>query len=217
MYKLVVLSFLAVAVAEPGALLTPYAFSSTLVSPATTTITKQASSVVHPSPFFYQAPLAYTHFIKKRSVALSPYFAPTTYISSPLATTYSAPWIHASSILPTTHLGTPLAYTTAHLIKKRSAPFVYPATYIAPTTYTTTPLVASTYAAAPIFRTPLIASPFNYAHLIKKRSAVTAYVAPASYSSQSRIDYHGAPVVSTYASYHPLGSYPALHSPVIFA
>ncbi|CAG9793827.1 unnamed protein product [Diatraea saccharalis] len=208
MYKLVVLTFLAVAAAEPGAVIVGPAAYSTLIAPATTTIAKQATSVVHPSPFIYSAPLAYSHFIKKRSAPVLP-LAPATYyagspvIGAPLATTYSAPLLSSASLLP----AVPVPYAAAHLIKKRSAPFL-PAV----TTYAATaPILASTYAAAPLHSVPLIAStplisqPTYAAHLIKKRSAplLTSYAAfPSSFSHQSRVDltHSGPAVVTSYSS-----------------
>lgn len=142
MLKLVVLCAVLVAVAaEPGALLaTPFITQfrhSVVVAPATTTITKQASSIVHPSPYYYSSPLAYTHFIKKRSAPLTlatSYYAPATYFATPYLTpSYTAPIVHSTYVAP--H---PLTYTNAlHLIKKRSVGYVLPSTYIAPTSYST--------------------------------------------------------------------------------
>lgn len=213
MFKLVVLSALLAAVAaEPGVLLAaPYTTYSSLLSPATTTITKSASSVVHPSPLIYSTPLSYTHFIKKRSPGVLAYnYAPTAYYGGypyAAATLLSTPVVHSSAtIVP----ATPLAYTTTHLIKKRSAPLL-----IAPTTYAAaTHLYASTYATAPLISTPvvhstpLISSPFAYStHFIKKRSAplLTTYVAPTSYSHQSRVDItHDFPALK-------LASYPTTY------
>lgn len=62
-----------------------YTYSS-MVAPATTTITKQESSIVHPLPHYYSAPLVYKHYIKKRSalLGLPVYCAPSTYVASPL-------------------------------------------------------------------------------------------------------------------------------------
>lgn len=212
MLKLVVLSaFFAAAAAKPGALFSTYsapiAFHSTVISPGTTTISKQASSVVHPSPpLVYSGPIAYTHFIKKRSAPLF-YTAPTTYIANthlaaaPLATTYSAPaLIHSAPILPAAHLPYATTYAT-HFIKKRSAPLL-PTTYITPTTYSyaaAAPLLTSTYTATPLVHsTPVITHPI-ITHFIKKRSAPLfhTYLAPTSYSHQSRVDLHTSPLVST--------------------
>ncbi|KAG6442265.1 hypothetical protein O3G_MSEX002191 [Manduca sexta] len=208
MYKLVVLcAFFAIAAAKPDVLLTaPVTGYTTYVAPASTTITKQASSVIHPSPILYNTPLAYTHLIKKRSPQLPlTYFAPTNYLStSPLATTYTTPFVHGAPILPAATL--PIA--AAHLIKKRAAP-VLPTTFITPATYTaTSPIVASTYS-SPLISTPLINSaplishPYAYTtHFIKKRSApiLNTYLAPTSYSHQSRIDLHSTPLITSYTS-----------------
>ncbi|PZC84254.1 hypothetical protein B5X24_HaOG205449 [Helicoverpa armigera] len=203
MFKLVVLcAFFAAAAAKPGALIAaPITQYSTYVTPDVTTITRQDSSVIHPSPLFYQAPLAYTHFIKKRSPQFPlTYAAPATFYPNYLAaTTYNTPLIQSPpSILPAPIA--PIASVPAvHLIKKRSAPLI-PATYFAPSTYAaTTPLVASTYTAtapiyshaAPLLSQPIaISQPLAYTHLIKKRSAalLNTFVAPTSYSHQSRFD-----------------------------
>lgn len=207
MFKLVVLcSMLAAAAAKPGALLAPVSYATTLYSaPATTTITRQASGVVHPSPLLYTAPLTYTHFIKKRSAPLissHPYVAATAYTTPLIASTYAAaPLIHA---VPLSHPA-PLVYSTAHLIKKRSAPFAYSA-YIAPTYNAAAPLIPTTYTALPVHHaTPLVHSaPIAYStHFIKKRSAplaVSAYFAPTSYSHQSRVDVHSTPLVTSYTA-----------------
>lgn len=173
MFKLVVLSFLAVAAAEPSSLIysSPLAYS-TVLAPATTTITKSASSVVHPSPVYstYIAPLAYSHFIKKRSPQFYPYYAPSTIVSSaPLATTLiSSPIVHSPAILPYSAASLPLA--TTHFIKKRAAQFLAPGAIIAPTTYAATPLLTSSYAATtPVFSSPFYSTPYAYAtpHFIK--------------------------------------------------
>uniref|UniRef100_A0A2A4JEA6 Cuticle protein n=1 Tax=Heliothis virescens TaxID=7102 RepID=A0A2A4JEA6_HELVI len=199
MFKLVVLcAFFAAAAAKPGALIAaPITQYSTFLTPDVTTITRQDSSVIHPSPLFYQAPLAYAHYIKKRSPQFPlTYAAPATFYPNYLAaTTYNAPLIHNAPILPA-----PIASVPAvHLIKKRSAPLI-PTTYYAPSTYAaTTPLVASTYTAtapiythaAPLLSQPIaISQPLAYTHLIKKRSAalLNTFVAPTSYSHQSRFD-----------------------------
>lgn len=150
MFKFVVLcAFVAAAVAEPepSSLIAPYAhltYASSIIAPATTTITKTASSVVHPSYYYpgyagYSSPY-YSHFIKKRSAPLafaSSYIAPSAYYdytSSPLIghgySAYSAPLLHT-----TPYYSTHLPYTApAHFIKKRSAPLLS-STYIAPATY----------------------------------------------------------------------------------
>ncbi|CAG4950355.1 unnamed protein product [Colias eurytheme] len=180
MFKLVVLSALfAAAVASPGLIAhVPFAYHSTLVSPATTTISRQASSVIHPSPlvssaFTYSAIPTYAHYIKKRSapLALSTYIAPRAFVAraplaygvSPITTTYhsyATPLFHASPI-----------YSTAHLIKKRSAPLAY----FAPTTYVSRgPFVTTYTAAAPLatsFGYPasvISHAPIAYTQFIKK-------------------------------------------------
>ncbi|CAH1638741.1 unnamed protein product [Spodoptera littoralis] len=202
MFKLVVLcAFFAAAAAEPGALIAaPITQYTTYLAPGSTTIAKQDSTVIHPSPLFYQAPLAYTHFIKKRSAQFPlAYASPAAYYPANYyaATTYKLPLVQAPSILPAPIASVP-AVPAVHLIKKRSAP-LFPTTYYAPTTYAaTTPLLASTYTAtapvlaqAPVLaHTPVISQPLAYAHLIKKRSAglLNTYIAPAAYSHQSRVD-----------------------------
>ncbi|XP_023936781.1 pupal cuticle protein G1A [Bicyclus anynana] len=212
MFKLVVLcAFLAAAVAEPGAFFAPLAYS-TVLSPARTTITNQASSVIHPSPY-YTAPWAYTtplaHLIKKRSLAVSSYFAPSTYIAhAPIASTYAASPLAYTSYSPlATTYGAPIYSTAAHFIKKRSAPLIVPSTYVAPSFYHSTPLLTSTYS-APFYTTPYVShSPIAYTHLIKKRSAPLAlatYAAPAAFSHQSRLDIKTAPAVATYSYSSPI-------------
>lgn len=196
MFKLVVLCALfAAAVAEPGALIAaPITQYTTYLAPAATTIAKQDSTVIHPSPLFYQAPLAYTHFIKKRSAQFPlTYASPAAYYPANYyaATTYNAPLLHGATILPAPIASVP-AVPAVHLIKKRSAP-LFPTTYYTPTTYAAhTPLIASTYTAtAPVLaHAPVISQPLAYAHLIKKRSAglLNTYIAPAAYSHQSRVD-----------------------------
>ncbi|XP_072947563.1 uncharacterized protein [Epargyreus clarus] len=208
MFKLVVLcAFLAAATAEPGVALTsvPVTYSTAGVSPLTTTYSyiNPAASVYQPA--LYSAPYGLPHFIKKRAVpwTYSSYVAPTTYFSSPLATTYSAPYVSAAPYL---HSG-PVTYTTAaHLIKKRAA--VFPTTYVAPTTYATSPFLASTYSTAPVYTTSYVsAAPIYTPHFIKKRAvpvAVSSYVAPTAYSTQTRVDYT-APLVHSYAGVAPIG------------
>ncbi|KAM3966313.1 uncharacterized protein ACR2FA_012618 [Aphomia sociella] len=213
MYKLVVLSaFLALAVAEPkpGAIFAaaPYTTYGGVVVPATTTITKQASSVLHPSPYFYNSPIALTHYIKKRSAPLTPlsYIAPSYLASAPFATTYGTSFLQRAPVFSSSYAA-PLPYVAGtHFIKKRSAPLL-PTTYIAPTTYAaTTPLLASTYtAASPLISTPLISSTpiisHPLTHFIKKRSPPFIGLAPTSYSHQSRIDLHSGPLVHTPFTY----------------
>ncbi|XP_068618516.1 pupal cuticle protein G1A-like [Battus philenor] len=204
MFKLVVLcAFLAAAAAKPD-LLIPAAYSTTIVQPAKTTISEQASSVIHPSPVVYSAAFPFAHFIKKRSpgLAVASYIAPSTYsyiANAPLATTYSysTPLVH-SSILP----ASPLIATT-HLIKKRSAsliaaPIVTPTTYIAPQP------IATTYTTSYINSAPLLSTPYSYlapAHFIKKRSAplITSYVTPSVYSAPWYPTTYApaAPIIST--------------------
>ncbi|XP_049874773.1 uncharacterized protein LOC126372885 [Pectinophora gossypiella] len=215
MYKFVLCALLAVAVAdpEPGALFAPYpaplAYSSSWLAPSTTTITKSASSVVHPSPYLYSSPI-YSHFIKKRSAPLFPgYYAPSPYLAgSPLVTPALTTPIVNAPYWP----APALTYSApAHFIKKRDVSLL-PSTYIAPTTYTATaPVLTSHYAAAPILpSTPLYTSPYGlgYSHFIKKRSASlpvlpTTYYAPNTYSAPlltSSYSYGAAPIVSS-ASY----------------
>ncbi|XP_026315883.1 uncharacterized protein LOC113227206 [Hyposmocoma kahamanoa] len=158
MFKFVVLcAFVAVAIAEPepSSLIAPYAplaYTSSFIAPATTTITKTASSVVHP-PYYYPGYAAYSspyypHFIKKRSAPLayaSSYITPSTYYTSapliaPAYSTYSAPLLHSAPYI-SAHL--PYA-APAHFIKKRSASLL-PSTYIAPTTTYYSPYYPSYY------------------------------------------------------------------------
>ncbi|XP_061715243.1 cuticle protein 16.5-like [Cydia pomonella] len=215
MFKLVVLcAFLAAATADPsGAFYAqPLTYSSTVISPAVTTISKSASSVVHPSPtYYYSTPSVYSHFIKKRG---APFYFPTTYAAgSPLlATSYSTPILHSTPLVASTPLiSTPIAaapfgYPAAHLIKKRSAPLISTTAYSAysPLTYST-PLISHTplISAAPYYSSSILShAPLAIPHLIKKRSApilTSAYIAPTSYSHQSRIDYR-APLVSHYTA-----------------
>lgn len=225
MLKLVVLcAVVATVVAEPGALLAspfiaPFTYSS-VVAPATTTITKQASSVVHPSPYHYSTPLTYTHFIKKRSAPLSlatSYYAPSTYIASTpyLTPGYTAPLLHSTYVIPA-----PLTYTNAlHLIKKRSVGYALPSTYITPTTYAAAPLL-TTYTGAHIPATPIVSTtPIIYQHLIKKRSApliARAYIAPTSYSTQSRVDIHSSPLLTSYSYAAPLTYSSPLFNPFYY-
>lgn len=214
MFKFVVLcAFAAAAVAEPepsvlyGApYASPIAYSS-VYAPAATTYTKYASSIL-PAPYYgYTAPLAYSHFIKKRSApfAYGSYYTPASYIApAPFATAaYTAPILTKAPFY-----GSAVAYTApAHFIKKRSvAALPLASTYIAPATYAATaPLLTSTYtAASPILpASPYIAAtPFGYSHFIKKRSAplyASSYIAPTAYSTQTRFDVR-APLYSSYAS-----------------
>ncbi|XP_026486960.2 cuticle protein LPCP-23-like [Vanessa tameamea] len=229
MFKLVVLcAFLAAAVGEPSGLFSPLAYSRSFILPATTTITNQASSVIHPSPALYSAPWAYStplaHFIKKRSAGfISSYHAPSyiaptpflaSYAAAPLPTTYS----YAAVAPLTTTYSSPIYSTAAHLIKKRSAGLILPTTYFAPTYAAATPLVSSTYTArAPVFSTPFVsATPITYSHLIKKRSVALnfpAYSAPASYSHQSRVDIKSSPAITSYSYSSPAAySIPTLYS-----
>ncbi|KAF9408511.1 hypothetical protein HW555_011821 [Spodoptera exigua] len=211
MFKLVVLcAFFAAAAAEPGALIAaPITQYTTYLAPAATTIAKQDSTVIHPSPLFYQAyqtPLAYAHYIKKRSAQFPLAYTPTAYYPANYyaATTYNAPLIHSSPILPAPIASVP-AVPAVHLIKKRSAP-LFPTTYYTPTTYAaTTPLLASTYTAtAPVItHAPVISQPLAYAHLIKKRSAglLNTYIAPTAYSHQSRVDFQTSHIPYSSFSY----------------
>lgn len=91
MLKLVVFCVVVVTVAAkpsifPAArLITPFSYSS-VVAPATTTITKQENNIVHPLPHHYSVPLVYKHVIKKRSTLLDlpvSNCSPSTYIASP--------------------------------------------------------------------------------------------------------------------------------------
>lgn len=214
MFKLVVLcAFLAAVVAEPSGLFAPLAYSTSVISPASTTITRQASSVIHPTPVVYSAPWSYNahfaHLIKKRSVfAPASYIAPasfvTSYAAAPLATSYT----YSPALPLTTTYSAPIYSATAHFIKKRSA-VLLPSTYVAPRYTVATSYVPTTYAApAHIFSTPFVSSaPIAYSHLIKKRSAplaITTYSAPAAFSQQSRIDIQSSPAFASYSYPLPL-------------
>lgn len=219
MYTLVVLcTVLAVASARPGSsfdLISPITYTSTVLAPSTTTVTKQTSSVIHPSPYaIYPHPVAYTHFIKKRSAPLflNNYIVPTSYLHTPLVKTYAA-----TPVVSTGHElhSVSLTYAPTHFIKKRSAALAV--SYVSPTSYAAaTPLVDSSYTpivqSAPIYHsvpivhsTPIISkAPIVYAsHFIKKRAAplaISTYFAPSSFSHQSRIDVHSSPLVTLYAA-----------------
>ncbi|XP_014355593.2 uncharacterized protein LOC106708571 [Papilio machaon] len=209
MFKLVVLcTLLAVAAAKPDLLL-PTAYTTTLVEPAKTTISQQASSVIHPSPLFYSAAYPFSHFIKKRSLG---FIAPTTYIASaPLATTYSYSY-PSSFVRSTSVLHSSPVLTTAHLIKKRSVALLT-SPVVAHDTYLTGTPVATTYSASYINEVPLVHTPLSYltpAHFIKKRSAplITSYFAPTTYASSWYPGTYAAaaPLISTpYLSTYPFG------------
>ncbi|NP_001166764.1 cuticular protein hypothetical 13 precursor [Bombyx mori] len=223
MFKLIVCALLAVAAAEPGVFLTPPVTSlTTVVSPGSTTISKLASSVVHPSPLVYSTPYGYTHFIKKRSAAHAAYIAPASYsaISPVVATTYhgKTPLLASTSYVSSIPLiSQPIAYS-AHFIKKRSpqwpVSYIAPSSYITPNTYIASgPLGATTYT-TPFVQTVPSASTASLpvaAHLIKKRSApvlATTYTVPTTYtaalpgvfSHQSSYNLHGAPLVTSYTT-----------------
>lgn len=204
MFKLVVLcAFVAAAVAKPDVLIAPAAYSTTIVEPAKTTISEQASSVVHPSPLNTLVYSAYpfAHLIKKRSAALA-VSIPSTYIASaPVATTYSytTPLV-SSSILPASPL-----FTTAHWIKKRAVPLIE--TPILSRSYVASAPLATSYSY--INSAPLWSTYVAPAHLIKKRSAplITSYVGHSTYSAPW--------YTSTYAAAAPIISTPYISSPSI--
>lgn len=198
MFKLVVVfAFFAVVAAKPGVLLSSPLTS--VISPVVTTYSSQAGGIWHPSPIVYTSPWTSAHYIKKRSAPIS-YIVPNTYLTnSPLtATTYAASLYHTAPAYT-------LPLTTTHFIKKRSAPllsttYITPSASILPTTYTATaPVISTPY----LTSNSLISHPLtHFTHFIKKRSASaqTAYITPASFSHQSRIDLSGYPLVSTYSS-----------------
>ncbi|CAH0729742.1 unnamed protein product, partial [Brenthis ino] len=216
MFKFVALCcFLAAASATPG-LIAPVTYSSNVLAPAPAVYSSYPSNGLWSSPLISSAPLVYSgfpHYIKKRSVGFGSYFAPSSYIASgpyaynaytataPLVSTYSA-------AAPLATYSSPVYTTAAHLIKKRSAPFYLPSSYVASAPYTAAaPFVASSYAAAspiaPVWSSSLYPAA-SYAHFIKKRSVALplSYTAPSSFSHTSRFDYHAAsPAVTTYASY----------------
>ncbi|XP_026499192.1 pupal cuticle protein G1A-like [Vanessa tameamea] len=246
MFKLAVLcAFLAAATAEPSAILSPLGYSANIVAPATTVVSSYPNNLFYSSPYYssaplaYSAPLSYSHLIKKRSapLAVSSYIAPSPYFAStPLAASYASPLAASYAIntpLTTTYTAagplassyiSPYYATNAHLIKKRSAPFIVPSSYVAPyASYpAATPFVPATYAAAgPYVSTPLISStPFGYnTHFIKKRSAALAvapYAAPAAFSHQSRFDYRSNSPAITYSSYSPFAYSSPIAVPHVF-
>ncbi|XP_046969012.1 pupal cuticle protein G1A-like [Vanessa cardui] len=210
-----------------------FGYASNIEAPATTVISSYPNNLFYSSaPLAYSTPLGYSHLIKKRSapLAVSSYIAPSAYFASaPFATTYAAahltPTFAAAAPLTTTYAAAaPLAttYTTAghlattysspfyagaaHLIKKRSAAYIAPSTFVPSIPYSAvTPYYTYPYAAAgPYVPAPLISSSplaFN-THFIKKRSAgLAAYAAPASYSHTSRFDFQTASPAITYTSY----------------
>ncbi|XP_026499193.1 cuticle protein 38-like [Vanessa tameamea] len=226
MFKFAVLcAFLAAATAEPSAILSPLGYSANIVAPATTVVSSYPNNLFYSSPYYssaplaYSTPLSYSHLIKKRSalsyiapsayIASAPFAAPTYAAAAPLTTTYAAAAPLATTYTTAGHLATtyssPFYVGGAHLIKKRSAPFIAPSTYVASTPYAAaTSYFAYPYAAAgPYVSTPLISSaPLAYnTHFIKKRSAGLAYAAPASYSHTSRFDFQAASPAITYTSY----------------
>ncbi|CAB3259813.1 unnamed protein product [Arctia plantaginis] len=197
MFKLVLLcTVFAAAAAKPGTVIAaPFTQYSTFVAPASTSISKYDTSVIHPTPIhYYTAPLAYAHLIKKRSPQLplayythSNYVAPTTYIA-PNTYVATAPLVSSTSFLPAVAPISP----ALHLIKKRS---VLAGAYFPPQVYTaaSTPILTTSYAsaAAPLIPTAhLYPANVGYTHLIKKRSAplLNTYIAPTAYSHQSRFD-----------------------------
>lgn len=227
MFKfVVVLAFVAAAVAEPepGVLLSapyvqPYAAYSTVVSPASTSISSQSSSVIHPSPITYSSPLAFSHFIKKRSA--DPQFLTTTY-----GFPYNYQYTPSAAVISTpTVYRTPIASlpVAAHLIKKRQVPLLT-TPYIAPTTYfgnpAVSPVISTPYLQTPYLQTPYYGAelPLVSTHLIKKRSAEptpepsadpqtffpSTYLAPSTYINTVS-PYLANPVVSSY-SYYPTAS-----------
>ncbi|XP_038223360.1 cuticle protein 16.5-like [Zerene cesonia] len=187
MFKfIVVCAFIAVAAASPDLLIRPQLTYSTGIAPAVTTYST-ASGYINTAPVVYSSPVAYsnygyTHLIKKRSPGfLAPVATSYSSFGAPLVSTYSAPFATYGAA-PIATYGAPLVhsapvYSTAHLIKKRSAPLIAaPASFIAPASYSA-PLVStyssypsySSYPAATIVSTPYISSgPYAYTQFIKK-------------------------------------------------
>lgn len=205
MFKFVVLCVFAAALAEPepgyfynAPYYQPFAYSAA-VYPGSTTITKSASSVIHPSPYAYSAPI-YSHFIKKRSAEPQPEPEPEAkpepqvpfgYVS-PYSYPYSYPYVKSAPVVSTSVYNAPVVtpyanypYAAAHFIKKRSAPYfpysAYP--YYAPSTYiASSPVIATRTPLYPAVDLPV--AQYTAAHLIKKRSAPlfpATYVAPSTY------------------------------------
>lgn len=244
MFKLVVLCVFAAAVAEPepgflyGA---PLAYASyPSVIPATTTITKQSSVIAHPSPI-YSTPYAYTHFIKKRSADPEPeanpepeakpdpqllsYSAPSLYypntLSSPVINPFYPGYTGYSGYSGYSAYPYQANYPLAtHLIKKRSAQFIAPTTYV-PSTYAVpsyNPYYPTTYLGNKFYPGATFDTAVYGQHLIKKRSAVlpyttpyvTPYTIPSTYYGNSY--YPAVPTTYLGNNYYPGAAVVGLHS-----
>ncbi|XP_049874011.1 uncharacterized protein LOC126372347 [Pectinophora gossypiella] len=206
MMKLVVLCLVLAAVrAEPGALLAaplvaPLTYSAAVVAPATTSISQQSSSVVHPSPYYYNAGY-FPHFIKKRS---APSLTSRFFGTVPRLVTSFLPRFYSS----------PISYARPHYIKKRSVSFALPAAYSTPYQPLLPIAYAKPIAALPV--SPIVAPvPLTYSHFIKKRSAPLLaprqYIRPATLTQRTSIDVtHTRPIYKSYPApapypYSPFG------------
>ncbi|XP_068625260.1 uncharacterized protein [Battus philenor] len=161
MFKFVVCALFAVVAADPQGWINP--FYTEVLSPATTTITRSASSVIN-SPYHY--PYGIAHLIKKRAAPLlDTIVTPTAYLND-WVSPYSS---YVNSYVPYS----PIHYS--HLIKKRSPDWISPLTYFAPRH------LATSYSSGLVHDFPLVSSYVSPAHFIKKRSA--AWIAPGSIAS----------------------------------
>ncbi|KPJ04152.1 hypothetical protein RR46_07911 [Papilio xuthus] len=182
MFKFVLCALFAAAVAEPQFFYTPY--SESYIAPATTTVTKHASSVVT-SPYYSTYGYEVPHFIKKREAQFLPSAVlPTSYVSN-WATPYN--YLNSNAYLPYASV------LNAHLIKKRSAGLISHGSYITPYSSYIAP-GALTYSSGLYHGNPLYSSYIAPAHLIKKRSA------------QWSTPYLAAPIASTYVASSPLAT-----------
>ncbi|KAJ2944328.1 hypothetical protein O0L34_g18321 [Tuta absoluta] len=174
MWKLVVLCVVLRCVpGESGAVLTsPFIgilpYSSAFIAPAVATVTKQASSVVHPSPYLTYSSPYFGHFIKKRS---APLFA-APYIVS--AVTYTSPLPYNSYAAPTSLPAAPVVahapLTYTHLIKKRSAP-LFTTPYFGAPRIPYVPVLHYPYAANLLPAGEVYAPGlYRHPHVIKKRT-----------------------------------------------
>ncbi|CAH2057226.1 unnamed protein product, partial [Iphiclides podalirius] len=186
MFKLLLCVVFAVAAAEPDVLLTP-GYAHTYLQPATTTITRHASTVTN-TPY-YSYPFGIEHFIKKRSADLYGNYLTGQYWDVP----YSVPTVFRN----TAFVHNPVL-STAHLIKKRSllAPYIASpyTSYIAPGAISYSSVLHDT-------SLPYL-SAYSTPHFIKKRSAVWA--APSTYLASS-------PLASTYWASSPLSYSSAIY------
>ncbi|CAG5055069.1 unnamed protein product [Parnassius apollo] len=213
MFKLLLCALFAVAAAEPGILISP-SYVETYSAPATTTVTRHASShSVINTPYYYPQGIIpgylneNLHFIKKRSAPLiSTYGFPTTYLAgTPWTNGYSS-FIRSNPLISYS----PIQYTPGHLIKKRSAVFAVPSTYYTSTPYASSSYYipnsyATTYSSALLHNTPLISTYGAQPHFIKKRSAAWA---PTSYAPFASSYIASGPLATTYSTAILPNNYP---------